>query len=188
MEGIEITLTFLHGKRSEGPATGPTDRISRHPDVQKMNERLATTTSWTEFPSRASREVHASFAGCHDRLRSGRDPQLGEAKGRAAVLIEVNDNGVGIPADVAPGIGLASMAERAEELGAVRTQPDVVLMDLDELELGIRMRLILFIGSLVGISQVSSRRVMLLRFRRRARSRRACGRSSTRRPPDGRYG
>jgi len=56
--------------------------------------------------------THADATACRVTLRIDRS-----AKGRAAVLIEVNDNGVGIPADVAPGIGLASMAERAEELG-----------------------------------------------------------------------
>ncbi|MGZ5393580.1 MAG: histidine kinase, partial [Mycobacterium sp.] len=56
--------------------------------------------------------THAAATACRVTLRIDRS-----AKGRAAVLIEVNDNGVGIPADLAPGIGLASMAERAEELG-----------------------------------------------------------------------
>ncbi|MGZ8803296.1 MAG: GAF domain-containing sensor histidine kinase, partial [Mycobacterium sp.] len=56
--------------------------------------------------------THADATACRVTLRIDRS-----AKGRAAVLIEVNDNGVGIPADLAPGIGLASMAERAEELG-----------------------------------------------------------------------
>ena len=50
--------------------------------------------------------THADATACRVTLRIDRS-----AKGRAAVLIEVNDNGV------APGIGLASMAERAEELG-----------------------------------------------------------------------
>jgi signal transduction histidine kinase len=56
--------------------------------------------------------THADATACRVTLRIDRS-----LKGRLAVVIEVNDNGVGIPADFASGIGLASMAERAEELG-----------------------------------------------------------------------
>jgi signal transduction histidine kinase len=34
-----------------------------------------------------------------------------------ALVVAVRDDGVGIPADVEPGVGLASMRERADELG-----------------------------------------------------------------------
>lgn len=34
-----------------------------------------------------------------------------------SLYLEIDDNGVGLPADVAPGVGLASMRERAAELG-----------------------------------------------------------------------
>lgn len=37
------------------------------------------------------------------------------------VRIEVRDDGLGVPADVVPGVGLAAMRERAEELGGTLT-------------------------------------------------------------------
>jgi hypothetical protein len=50
MEGIEITLTFLHGTRSEGRRLDQRTASLGIPTFRKVNERPATTTSWTEFP------------------------------------------------------------------------------------------------------------------------------------------
>jgi signal transduction histidine kinase len=50
---------------------------------------------------------HSSADSCVVTLR--RDPD--------ALRIEVRDTGVGLPTDLVPGVGLASMRERAEELG-----------------------------------------------------------------------
>ncbi|MCA9998678.1 MAG: sensor histidine kinase, partial [Anaerolineales bacterium] len=40
-----------------------------------------------------------------------------EQNGRSAIHIEVSDDGIGLPPDRHPGVGLNSMRERAEELG-----------------------------------------------------------------------
>jgi signal transduction histidine kinase len=41
------------------------------------------------------------------------------ANGRAQLQIEISDDGMGLPTDLHLGVGLASMRERAEELGGL---------------------------------------------------------------------
>ena len=53
---------------------------------------------------------HAHANHCDVRIT------LGEA-----LVVEVADDGIGIAADHRPGVGLASMRERAEELGGTLT-------------------------------------------------------------------
>ena len=42
---------------------------------------------------------------------------ISEETQRPGLILTVTDDGVGLPATVQPGVGLASMRERAEELG-----------------------------------------------------------------------
>jgi signal transduction histidine kinase len=56
--------------------------------------------------------THARASACHVTLRTDRSTD-----GSDAITIEVTDDGVGVTATNPPGIGLASMSERAEELG-----------------------------------------------------------------------
>jgi len=60
--------------------------------------------------------THAEATACLVTLQIDRS-----TPSRSAILIEVTDNGVGVTANNAPGIGLSSMAERAEELGGTFT-------------------------------------------------------------------
>src|SRR5712691_4726822 len=50
---------------------------------------------------------HARAANCEITIRAA----------GAMLTVSVNDDGCGLPADALPGVGLASMRERAEELG-----------------------------------------------------------------------
>jgi signal transduction histidine kinase len=50
---------------------------------------------------------HAHARGCRVVLRTDRDE----------VLLRIDDDGDGLAADAAPGVGLRSMRERAAELG-----------------------------------------------------------------------
>jgi two-component system NarL family sensor kinase len=55
--------------------------------------------------------LHAEATSCRIALRMEHQP------GGSALRVEVADTGIGIQADRVPGVGLASMAERAAELG-----------------------------------------------------------------------
>src|SRR5215211_6860525 len=54
---------------------------------------------------------HARAHSCQVHLA------LEGAPGRPALVLEITDDGVGLPAEHHPGVGLSSMRERAEELG-----------------------------------------------------------------------
>jgi signal transduction histidine kinase len=54
---------------------------------------------------------HSGATACAVRL----------AIGERRVVVEVDDDGRGIPADADPGVGLSSMRERAEEVGGILT-------------------------------------------------------------------
>ena len=55
---------------------------------------------------------HADATTCRIELRRGGDGSL---------VLTVTDDGIGIPDDVASGVGLQSMRERAEAIGASLT-------------------------------------------------------------------
>jgi signal transduction histidine kinase len=74
------------------------------PDLPAATE-LAAYRIATEAVTNAGR--HACATTCHVRL----------AVTRGRLIVEVTDDGIGITFDVAPGVGLVSMRERAEELG-----------------------------------------------------------------------
>lgn len=61
---------------------------------------------------------HAEAQRCAVSLRVDRNDRFGAlSAGRAILRIEVSDDGVGLPLELQPGVGLSSMRERAEELG-----------------------------------------------------------------------
>jgi signal transduction histidine kinase len=55
----------------------------------------------------------------HCRLNLCLEPNGSSAP--AALIVEIADDGVGLPPDVRTGVGLASMRERAEEVGGILT-------------------------------------------------------------------
>jgi two-component system NarL family sensor kinase len=59
----------------------------------------------TEAVTNAARHGHAT--SCRVRL----------AVEAQALIVEIRDDGIGLPAEFAPGVGIASMRERAAELG-----------------------------------------------------------------------
>ena len=54
---------------------------------------------------------HAQARSCHIRLA------IEDVPGRPELVLEIADDGVGLPTKGRPGVGLSSMRERAEELG-----------------------------------------------------------------------
>jgi signal transduction histidine kinase len=73
---------------------------------------------------------HANATRCTVRLTGGTE-----------LRVEVSDDGEGLPAQLTPGLGLASMAERAAEVGgtfSVESVPGVGTTLRAELPLGVR--------------------------------------------------
>ena len=58
---------------------------------------------------------HAAASTCSVRLAL--DDAIGDSGSGCALRVEICDDGRGLLTDVRPGVGLASMRERAEELG-----------------------------------------------------------------------
>ncbi|PLS81554.1 MAG: sensor histidine kinase [Actinobacteria bacterium] len=54
---------------------------------------------------------HSQARSCHIRL------VIEDAPGRPELVLEITDDGVGLPTELRAGVGLSSMRERAEELG-----------------------------------------------------------------------
>ena len=108
----------------------------RRSTTSAWSARCASRPSGSALPARRPRSRRAISASCRRRSRwrrtgssarrsptsSGtrlRRPASGPAGGAttAQLLVEVADDGVGIPPDVQAGVGLVSLRERAAELG-----------------------------------------------------------------------
>jgi len=106
VEGIRRRLSAFTVAESSAPAIdveGPDDLGELPAAVEVAAYRIAM-----EAVTNAVR--HARASQCHVRIA------LGEA-----LVVEVDDDGVGLPVDHREGVGLASMQERAAELGGILT-------------------------------------------------------------------
>ena len=103
--GLQFALPrYVHGF---GQRSGINVELKVSPDLGRLPQEVETTIF---------RVVQESLTNIHRHSGSG-TASICLIRGPAEIILEVKDGGQGIPADAPPGVGIASMRERVQQLG-----------------------------------------------------------------------